>query len=301
MVSIIIPNFNRESLIGETIQSLCLQSYREIEILVIDDHSSDNSEDIVLKISKEDSRVKWIKRPDFIPKGGNSCRNFGFDISRGKFVKWLDSDDLLDISCLETQVNDLNQSNADLSICEAYCFNVSSNGVPVEITNPWGDIHADSTISNYLLFKFKWHTGAGLWRKSFFKSFPIWEIGLTNSQEWLMHLKQLGIGLLISKIKSPLVYVRIHKENMSNKTNKGANYFFNECKARMLSFRFLDEQGISISSASLIKITRQFFWYHLFIVYKKGFIQFFIVFGFYKVILKYKVKNLNGRYPYQSL
>lgn len=103
MVSIIIPTFNRETLIQETLNSIIGQTYQNWEALVVDDNSTDKTCDIIRNFSKKDSRIKFIKR-NRDPKGAPVCRNIGIKNAKGEYVIFLDSDDLLTPFCLQKRV-----------------------------------------------------------------------------------------------------------------------------------------------------------------------------------------------------
>lgn len=95
LVSIIIPVFNRAHLIEETLESIVLQTYQNWECIVVDDGSTDLTEQVINGFSKKDTRIKFFKRPQSISKGANSCRNYGFELSRGEYINWFDSDDVM--------------------------------------------------------------------------------------------------------------------------------------------------------------------------------------------------------------
>lgn len=115
IVSVIIPTFNRMEFLGETLDSVLSQSYPHWECIVVDDGSGDTTLDLLKFYCKKDGRITFWKRPLYISKGAASCRNFGFQKSRGKFVMWLDDDDLLDKDKLKTQVT-LGEENANALI-----------------------------------------------------------------------------------------------------------------------------------------------------------------------------------------
>lgn len=96
MLSIIVPVYNRENLVGETIESIRSQNRTDWECLLIDDQSSDNSfEKMKAQIRGED-RFRLFRRPVDYPNGVSACRNFGFEQSCGDYIFFCDSDDLLD-------------------------------------------------------------------------------------------------------------------------------------------------------------------------------------------------------------
>ncbi|WP_324721951.1 glycosyltransferase family 2 protein [Salinimicrobium sp. HB62] len=118
LVSIIIPTFNRSTFLRETINSVKEQSYHNWECLVVDDGSSDFTKELMEFILAEDSRIKYLKRPETWLKGANSCRNFGFKKSKGEYIQWLDSDDIISSEKLESQIKCMLQNDADLATCK---------------------------------------------------------------------------------------------------------------------------------------------------------------------------------------
>ncbi len=99
LVSICIPLYNAEAYIAETIAKVQQQTYANVEIVIVDDHSTDGS----LAVAKafESERVRIYTNPK---KGGNSARNFAFEMSRGEYVKFLDADDYCSDNMIEAQM-----------------------------------------------------------------------------------------------------------------------------------------------------------------------------------------------------
>ncbi|OCQ95590.1 glycosyl transferase family 2 [Oscillatoriales cyanobacterium USR001] len=108
LVSVIIPCFNAEKWLTEAIESCFKQSYTPIEVIVIDDGSTDRSLEII-KIY--DQKLTWETGPN---RGGNHARNRGFELSKGEYIQYLDADDYLLPDKIYTQVNFLENSNADI-------------------------------------------------------------------------------------------------------------------------------------------------------------------------------------------
>lgn len=98
LVSIIIPAFNAEKYVEETINSVLKQTYTNIEIIVVDDGSTDNTARLVEAICNMDSRIKLIRQRN---QGVSTARNHGFSASKGSFIAYLDADDVLAINHLE--------------------------------------------------------------------------------------------------------------------------------------------------------------------------------------------------------
>ncbi|MCK4852295.1 MAG: glycosyltransferase [Candidatus Omnitrophica bacterium] len=106
-VSVIIPTYNRAHVVGRAIESVLNQTYREFEIIVVDDGSTDNTKELIE--DKYGKQVNYVRQPR---KGAPAARNLGFRISRGKFVNFLDSDDYFLPENLEKKVRVLERNPA---------------------------------------------------------------------------------------------------------------------------------------------------------------------------------------------
>lgn len=103
LVSIIMPAFNAQEFIKESIESVLIQTYKNFELLVIDDFSTDNTADIVEMYSNLDSRIQLIRKNS--NSGVADTRNVGISCAKGRFIAFLDSDDLWTKDKLHYQVN----------------------------------------------------------------------------------------------------------------------------------------------------------------------------------------------------
>jgi GT2 family glycosyltransferase len=106
MVSVVVPTFNRAYCLGRTLESALSQSHRELEVVVVDDGSSDGTADLVAAFGARDARVRYVRQDN---AGVAAARNHGFRMVRGAYVALLDSDDLwrpwkieMQVTCLET-------------------------------------------------------------------------------------------------------------------------------------------------------------------------------------------------------
>lgn len=108
LVSVVIPSYNRASMIERALNSLIRQTHRNWEALVVDDGSTDNTEELVKGFSVKDTRVKYFRQE----KNGGACvaRNRGIDESRGEFITFLDSDDEYHPRKIELQVRVFRES-----------------------------------------------------------------------------------------------------------------------------------------------------------------------------------------------
>jgi glycosyltransferase involved in cell wall biosynthesis len=157
-ISVIIPVFNSEIFLQETLNSLINQTFIGWECLIIDDGSTDSSLKISKKQQEKDSRIHLIRRTTEI-KGAASCRNIGLKAAIGKYIIFLDSDDLLLPHCLEQRVKHMNNNpDLDFAVFQAEKFGLSTE-VMTEISSDY--------LSDFLTFNIPWQTTGPIWKTSF--------------------------------------------------------------------------------------------------------------------------------------
>ena len=108
-VSIIIPTFNSSKHIKATLDNVLSQTYTNWECILVDDGSIDLTETISINYQEKDQRFQLYKRPEDLPKGPSSARNYGVTKAKGDFLIFLDADDLLATTCLENRVAQFQQ------------------------------------------------------------------------------------------------------------------------------------------------------------------------------------------------
>ena len=115
LISVIVPVYNVEKYIKKTLESLLNQTYENIEIVLVDDGSTDSSSQICDEYAKKDNRIKVIHKEN---GGLSSARNKGIEIASGDYVFYLDSDDTIDEKCLEILEEALERTESDVAICK---------------------------------------------------------------------------------------------------------------------------------------------------------------------------------------
>lgn len=118
-ISVICPVYNVRSYLKQCINSILLQSFKNFELLLIDDGSTDGSEIICNNYTKKDSRVRVIHQEN---QGVSVARNVGLDNAKGTYIAFIDSDDIVDSRYLERLYNSLIDDRADISICNYFHF-----------------------------------------------------------------------------------------------------------------------------------------------------------------------------------
>ncbi len=107
MISVVIPTHNRCNLLKRAVDSVLNQTYKDIELIVVSDGSTDETDAVMQKYTNNDDRVRFIHYPD--PKGANHARNTGIKESRGNFIAFLDDDDEWFPQKLEKQIRVFNE------------------------------------------------------------------------------------------------------------------------------------------------------------------------------------------------
>lgn len=124
-ISIIIPVYNTSNYLRQCLDSILSQTLTDIEIICVDDGSSDNSLDILNKYKQKDSRIIILQQKN---KGGGAARNLGLSVAQGKYLSFLDSDDFFNHNMLQSAYEHAERHNADVTIFKyrEYYDNIST-------------------------------------------------------------------------------------------------------------------------------------------------------------------------------
>ncbi len=118
-ISVIVPCYNSEKFLKETLDNLLGQTLKEIQIITVNDGSTDSTADIIAEYAAKDSRILSVYQEN---AGVSAARNNGIGHAEGKYMIFLDSDDLFGENAFETMYATLEEANADLAICRAVSF-----------------------------------------------------------------------------------------------------------------------------------------------------------------------------------
>ena len=117
MISIIIPVYNVSKYLDKCLQSVVSQTYSNIQIILVNDGSTDNSGEICERWKKKDNRIEVIHKKN---GGLSNARNVGIEKAQGKYLMFVDSDDIISIDLCEMLHSYLLGNSADLAICDTY-------------------------------------------------------------------------------------------------------------------------------------------------------------------------------------
>lgn len=222
LVSIIIATYNRAAYIEHTLNAIASQTYQNFECIIIDDGSTDNTAAIVDPIVSSDCRFKYTVRPNTIKKGANYSRNYGFSLSKGEYIKFFDSDDVMLPDHLEVCVTTLEHGNYDFVVADCINFDgINFLERPYEIDR----LNSPLSAMNFAQWKTAWITNDLLVKRHFANQLEF-RGGIKDiATEYQYNIKLLLLtdnGFLIPKI---LTHRLIHDEGFVVKAKKNKLYF----------------------------------------------------------------------------
>ena len=172
-ISVIVPVYNVADYVSKCLDSLINQTLQDIEIICIDDKSTDNSLEILKQYKKQDSRIKIIEQSENM--GVAAARNAGLDIARGEYIGFVDPDDWIDLNFYETLYNLAQQTDSDIVKGHSVVFNQKNGAEFVSSLNY--EIANDVRI-------FEHEFWSAIYKSEFLNSYNIrFPNGITNSED----------------------------------------------------------------------------------------------------------------------
>jgi len=212
LVSVIMSNYNYEKFINYAINSVISQTFKDFELVIVDDASTDNSHEIIEKWKYQDNRIKTIfhKKNEGIAKTFND----GIEIARGKYILIMASDDMLKPNTLETCINVLNKYQCGVTIFEAEVIDAKNQSVNIKFSQLhrkpaliYGNFFEELLKGNFIM--------TGMVKKEIIENYNIkFDTRLKHLNDWLFWL-DLAYVTNFYYIQQPLYYYRRHKSNAS--------------------------------------------------------------------------------------
>lgn len=228
LVSIVMPAYNCEKYIKKSIISVLQQTYKEWELIVIDDGSTDNTISIIEELVNKDNRIRFYKNK--INMGVSSTRNIGIELAKGEWIAFLDSDDIWIKTKLEKQMKLYIETGAEFIFTgSAY---INENGEPYE------GIFEVPKLVNYKKLKIQnvISCSSVLVKKKFFNNIKMMNDDM--HEDYAVWLRILEIGIDAYGINEPLIIYRISKNSKSGNKIK-------TLKMTYRVFRFIGDDVVS--------------------------------------------------------
>jgi glycosyltransferase involved in cell wall biosynthesis len=232
-VSVIIPTYNRAELIHESLDSVFFQTFRDYEVIVVDDGSTDNTAEVLRPLA-EQGKLRYIRQSN---QGASAARNRGIAEARGNFIAFLDSDDLFDPAKLELQVK-YYQAHPEMGLVHSGFTKFDNNGNDLGYRDTsWfsGDIYPRILLYWTTLMTMDTVVVA----KNVFDSVGLFDSNLVYGEDldmWRRIARKYPFGF----INRSLARIRVHEGNISgNKTNAADDL------AKYLEKAFEDDPSLS--------------------------------------------------------
>lgn len=258
LVSTVIPVYNRASLLIDSVDSVIKQSYRPLEIIIVDDGSTDETPDVM-----EDLFRRW---PDLVKvvrqanAGPGPARQHGLELARGDFVQFLDSDDLLLPNKFSCQVAAL-VANPEAQICYGRSYEENFLKLPLRREGPMrqtGRFHRH--LFPLLLVERWWTTSSPLYRRSLLESIGPWRAWL-NEEDWEYDARAGATGACLCWVNEDVSVRRINlaSEHLSAGGTEDPRKLLDRAAARQSIFLSAIAAGIDTSKPEMAHFARSAF------------------------------------------
>ena len=216
-VSIIIPVFNAEKYLSKCIQSVIDQSLSEIEIILINDGSTDESKTIIQSFADKDSRIVLINCQN---EGVSSARNKGIKIAKGKFIGFVDADDWIEPAMYETMFQKAIASYSDLAICNVNQFSEGKGEVlRLKLENCILNLSEfkKEELVNLMRFKYDFANWNKIYKTEIIKQHKVYfDERMTVYEDLLFNLCYFQYSQNAIVINKSMYYYRIHPDSVMN-------------------------------------------------------------------------------------
>lgn len=211
LVSIIIPNYNREDLVIETVQNMLDQDYPNKEVIVVDDGSTDNS---LKRLREFGNSITLLTQNN---QGPGAARNHGFSSAKGKFIQFMDNDDLASQNKISSQVKKLQLNNADAVYSPWGKFDIQNHSMDLNGSILQGKEIPTSTMLSALLQGWSIVLQVFLFRKEFLDKIGTFKTEVNYLEDMDYFVRMILNGARVVFDNEPLVIYR------NNSTNKLSN------------------------------------------------------------------------------
>lgn len=242
MVSIIIPIYNVEKYIEQCLNSVLLQTYKDIQVIIVDDGSTDNSTKIVRKVVKDDKRIVFLNQKN---KGVSEARNYALKFVKGEYILFIDSDDYLEKEAIEEMVNKMETTESDIIICgynKFYDLNTKQD-LKVLYDKNENEFYTNKDIAEMMLEnKMEGYLWNKLFRTKIWKSLNLSFDSGRYVQDWFPVFKYIVNSNKIRFIQKPLYNYR---QREGSAVNKKRDKFLNDyCYAVRKILNYIDNSNL---------------------------------------------------------
>lgn len=224
-VSIVLPVYNGEDCLEETLSSILNQTLVDFELICVDDGSTDSAPDILAKAASQDSRINVIHQEN---GGPGTARNNGLDHATGDYVCMLDADDIYSLSMLETMYSRAVDTQADIVVCGSTNFDdktgeeLESQWAVKENQLPKADTFSPEEIKDFVFTAFMGWPWDKLYKRSFIEENGLRYPPLQNSEDLYLVFLATAKASVISVVNEELIRHRTNRSGSVSSTRAKA-------------------------------------------------------------------------------
>lgn len=244
-VSIIIPIYNVEKYIEQCLNSIIKQKYTNIEIILVDDGSQDNSGKMCDSYAKKDNRIMVIHKEN---GGVSSARNIGIQKANGKYITFVDSDDYIAENYIEELYNEIKTKDADISICGT--IDVDEEGKYINKSIGYENIINSSEALKELLNEkyYKSVVWAKMYKKNIIKNIKFNEdIAIAEDLDFLFKALCIANSVAVNTKKNTYYYRLRENSATTNEYSENWQKEIEICKD-IIDYAMLNRQDITLSA-----------------------------------------------------
>ncbi len=214
-ISVVIPTYNRARYVAEAVESVFAQTFKDYEVIVVDDGSTDNTKEV---LDPYMGRIRYVRQEN---RGVGAARNRGISEARGEFVAFLDSDDVWEVEALETFLATFQEE--DVAIVASANRLIENNGRPIggfEESGFQKKLSAGPHFTTRSLLVSDFDLPGHAYRMACFRVCGLFDESLPIAPEWDMWLRA-SMHFQLRYVETPLLRRRIHGGNLTVDKNRG--------------------------------------------------------------------------------
>jgi glycosyltransferase involved in cell wall biosynthesis len=254
LVSTIIPVYNRAALLQEAVESVIAQTYRPIEVIIIDDGSNDDTTERIVDLAKKYPKIIRTARQS--NQGPGVARERGRLMARGEFIQYLDSDDLLLPEKFELQVEALRiNPQAGIAYGKTHHSGIGDELQPIPFKRTGETFE---TLFPALLISRWWSTSTPLYRRSVTDAIGSWT-ALWNEEDWEYEARAGMLGVKLVYCDHFVSVTRWHPSQLHHGGTKDSKKLGSRAKAHAMIFEHAKAAGITSDRQEMQHFARELF------------------------------------------
>lgn len=203
LLSVVSPVYNGSAYLTPFLESVLYQTFRNFELIMVDDGSTDDSVQIIQTYQEKDIRIHLIRQNH---QGAGSARNIGLSQAKGQYIIFLDSDDWFNEDFSKIMLDRITKDQSDVAVCEFFIYNQQTGEKQISVIAETGDRKIEKTDLVFDLFTP--NTWVKVYRTALLKENHLLFQEIPSCNDWSFVFASLACANKISVIHEPLVYYR---------------------------------------------------------------------------------------------